>query len=122
MIYIILIIVALVILFLIWRYSFYFGLSNKRCQSKALCLTQFVTLCFRLSHSFCPPPERAAYLDAKYSGNVDDPAQLDNLRKLLMRRAISSIPVALSLQNEGNSIERLYKRGMLTDDMHYRVG
>jgi hypothetical protein len=27
----------------------------------------------------------------------------------------------LSLQNEGNSIERLYKRGMLTDDMHFKV-
>lgn len=38
-----------------------------------------------------------------------------------MRRAIRAIPILLSLQNEGNSIERLYKRGMLTDDMHFKV-
>jgi hypothetical protein len=38
-----------------------------------------------------------------------------------MRRAIQAIPILLSLQNEGNSIERLYKRGMLTDDMHFKV-
>jgi hypothetical protein len=38
-----------------------------------------------------------------------------------MRRAISAIPMILSLQNEGNAIERLYKKGMLTDDMHFRV-
>ena len=49
------------------------------------------------------------------------PADLEELRKLLMRRAIKAIPIVLSLQNEGNSIERLYKRGMLTDDMHFKV-
>ena len=38
-----------------------------------------------------------------------------------MRRAIKTIPILLSLQNEGSSIERLYKRGMLTDDMHFKV-
>lgn len=38
-----------------------------------------------------------------------------------MRRAIQTIPILLSLQNEGSSIERLYKRGMLTDDMHFKV-
>ena len=38
-----------------------------------------------------------------------------------MRRAVKAIPILLSLQNEGNSIERLYKRGMLTDDMHFKV-
>ena len=32
-----------------------------------------------------------------------------------------AIPLVLSLQNEGNAIERLYKKGMLTDDMHFRV-
>jgi len=55
--------------------------------------------------------------------DVDGESQelYENLRKLLIRRAIASIPIVLSLQNEGNSIERLYKRGMLTDDMHYKV-
>lgn len=38
-----------------------------------------------------------------------------------MRRAIKAIPILLSSQNEFNSIERLYKRGMLTDDMHFKV-
>jgi hypothetical protein len=38
-----------------------------------------------------------------------------------MRRALQAIPIILSLQNEGNSIERLYKKGMLTDDMHFKV-
>ena len=38
-----------------------------------------------------------------------------------MKRAIHAIPILLNLQNEGNSIDRLYKRGMLTDDMHFKV-
>ena len=38
-----------------------------------------------------------------------------------MKRAYFNIPILLQLQNEGNSIERLYKRGVLTDDMHYKV-
>lgn len=45
----------------------------------------------------------------------------DNLRKLLIKRALKAIPLILSLQNEGQSIDRLYKKGMLTDDMHFRV-
>lgn len=48
-------------------------------------------------------------------------ADLDELKKLLMRRAIQTIPILLSHQNEGSSIDRLYKRGMLTDDMHFKV-
>ena len=47
--------------------------------------------------------------------------QLDELRKLLMRRTMNTIPILLSLQSEGSSIERLYKKGMLTDDMHFQV-
>jgi hypothetical protein len=38
-----------------------------------------------------------------------------------MKRAMKTIPIVLSLQNEGSSIERLYKKGMLTDDMHFKV-
>lgn len=38
-----------------------------------------------------------------------------------MRRTIASIPMIQSMQSEGASIERLYKKGILTDDMHYRM-
>ena len=73
------------------------------------------------SSGFEPPIERANYLAAKEKLDPTKPADLEELRKLLMRRAIKAIPIVLSLQNEGNSIERLYKRGMLTDDMHFKV-
>ena len=73
------------------------------------------------SSSFEAPPERASYIAARARLDPSKPADLDELRKLLMRRAIQAIPILLSLQNEGNSIERLYKRGMLTDDMHFKV-
>jgi Preprotein translocase subunit Sec66 len=73
------------------------------------------------SSSFEPPAERAAFLDAKGKLDPSNPSELDTLRKMLMRRAVKAIPILLSLQNEGNSIERLYKRGMLTDDMHFKV-
>lgn len=52
---------------------------------------------------------------------MKDPLVRDNLRKLLTKRALKAIPLILSLQNEGQSIDRLYKKGMLTDDMHFRV-
>ena len=71
--------------------------------------------------SFSPPPERETYIVAKTKLNPSNPTHLDELKKLLMRRAIQAIPILLNLQNEGNSIERLYKRGMLTDDMHFKV-
>lgn len=38
-----------------------------------------------------------------------------------MQRAMNSVPIVLSLQSDGTSIERLYKKGMLTDDMYFRV-
>ncbi len=38
-----------------------------------------------------------------------------------MKRAIKTIPILLQLQNEGTSIDRLYKKGMLTDDMHFKM-
>lgn len=52
---------------------------------------------------------------------MHNPSECDELKRLLMKRAIHAIPILLSLQNEGNSIERLYKRGMLTDNMHFHV-
>ena len=67
------------------------------------------------------PIERSQYLEAKNDYNPLDPHSREELKKLLMRRAMMAIPLVLSLQNEGNAIERLYKKGMLTDDMHFRV-
>ena len=67
------------------------------------------------------PVERQQYLDAKLRLDHTDPSNLSELKKLLMRRAIASIPYILKLQQEGDSVERLYKRGMLTDHMHDKV-
>jgi hypothetical protein len=64
--------------------------------------------------SFSPPAERDAYIKGKEKLDIRNPIEFEDLKKLLMRRAIYTIPILLSLQNEGNSIERLYKRGMLT--------
>lgn len=71
--------------------------------------------------SFLPPPERDIYIEAKKRLDPSKISELDELKKLLMKRAINTIPILLKLQNEGSSIERLYKRGMLTDDMHFQV-
>ena len=65
--------------------------------------------------------ERAEFIAGKERLDASKVSDLDELKKLLMRRAIQTIPILLSLQNEGSSIERLYKRGMLTDDMHFKV-
>lgn len=65
--------------------------------------------------------ERAEFIAAKEKLDSSKVSELEHLKKLLMRRAIQTIPTLLSLQNEGSSIERLYKRGMLTDDMHFKV-
>lgn len=71
--------------------------------------------------TFTPPAERAQFIAAKETLDPTKVSDLDELKKLLMRRAIQTIPILLSLQNEGSSIDRLYKRGMLTDDMHFKV-
>lgn len=90
---------------LFWRYKKYFvGTDDSWKQN-----------------SFSPPPARAIYIEAKEKLDPAKVPDLDELKKLLMRRAIQTIPILLSLQNEGSSIERLYKRGMLTDDMHFKV-
>ena len=73
------------------------------------------------TNTFSPPPERENFIAAKAKLNPANPTHLDELKKLLMKRAIHAIPILLNLQNEGNSIDRLYKRGMLTDDMHFKV-
>lgn len=71
--------------------------------------------------TFTPPIEREEFIAAKEKLDPSKVSDLDELKKLLMRRAIQTIPLLLSLQNEGSSIDRLYKRGMLTDDMHFKV-
>lgn len=38
-----------------------------------------------------------------------------------MRRAMYTIPIILTLQNSGTSVQRLYNRGMLTDDIYENV-
>lgn len=70
---------------------------------------------------FTPPPDRQLYIDGKEKLDPNNANDFEELKKLLMRRAVNTIPIILSLQNDGNSIERLYKKGMLTDDMHFRV-
>lgn len=76
---------------------------------------------WKASGSFTPPEERDIYIQAKVNANLKDPLSKDELRKLLIKRALKAIPIIISLQNEGQSIDRLYKKGMLTDDMHFRV-
>jgi radical SAM superfamily enzyme YgiQ (UPF0313 family) len=59
-------------------------------------------------------------LKAKEKLDKSNPYHRDELRKLLMRRAFRTIPIWLSLQNESQTIDKLYKKGMLTDDIHYK--
>lgn len=61
--------------------------------------------------------ERNAYYKVKSTLDVEDPAQLEELKKALMRRAMFTIPMILNLQQQGNSVGRLYGRGMLTDEI-----
>lgn len=71
--------------------------------------------------TFTPPEERQKYIDAKKKLKTSDAFQNDELKKLLMKRAIQTIPILISLQSEGSSVERLYKKGILTDDMHFKM-
>lgn len=61
--------------------------------------------------------ERDAYYKTKATLDVSDPAQLEELKKALMRRAMFTIPMILNLQQQGKSVDRLYGRGMLTDEI-----
>jgi len=70
---------------------------------------------------FRPPAERDLYFTFRKACDFEDDNQFEELKKLLVRRAIATIPIITALQNEGNSIERLYKKGMLTDDMHFKI-
>ena len=65
--------------------------------------------------------ERDAYYQTKSTLDVSDPAQLEELKKALMRRAMFTIPMILNLQQQGKSVDRLYGRGMLTDEIMANV-
>jgi hypothetical protein len=84
---------------------------NKRKSGKATTTVATAT--------FQAPAERNDYITAKAAWQPG--TSTEELKKLLMRRALKVIPMLIQYQNEGQSIERLYKRGMLTDDMHYKV-
>jgi hypothetical protein len=73
------------------------------------------------SRSFEAPKEREVYQEAKAKLDPSNPENLEELKKLLMRRAMYTIPIILSLQNSGTSVQRLYNRGMLTDDVYENV-
>lgn len=70
---------------------------------------------------FQEPIEKHTYEDTKATSDLSNPAHVEILKKLLMHRALKVIPMLLNLQNEGQSVDRLYKKGMLTDDMHYKM-
>ena len=61
--------------------------------------------------------ERDAYYKVKSTLDVSDPAQMEDLKKALMRRAMFTIPMIQDLQQQGKSVDRLYGRGMLTDEI-----
>lgn len=69
--------------------------------------------CYRpeVTSNFTPPKEREMYLAAKAEEDATSTASKTKLKKLLMRRAMATIPLLLTLRNEGTSIERLYKKG-----------
>jgi uncharacterized membrane protein len=71
--------------------------------------------------AFTPPPARAQYLEARQSSNPSDPQAAENLKKLLMARAVQTVPIIIAVETEGNAVQRLYRKGMLTDDSHERV-
>ena len=118
------IVLGIVIIGAVYLYKNQHLLGATKCEIY-LFLVYSISLTFVLhrvkSRPFVAPPDKDAYLAAKDKLDPNNPADLDELKKLLVRRAISTIPMILSLQNDGNSIERLYKKGMLTDDMHFRV-
>jgi hypothetical protein len=69
-------------------------------------------------NSFQPPQARKDYIEAKKTANPYDPDEKLQLKKLLMLRALKTIPIIFGYEKEAASIDRLYKKGMLTDEMH----
>lgn len=73
------------------------------------------------SAGFKPPQDREKFDTAKSKLNPNKPEDFEELKKILMHRAMNTIPFILSLQNDGQAIESLYKKGILTDEMHDKV-
>ena len=65
------------------------------------------------------PPERALYISAK--AKIKDVRSSEELKKLLMQRAMKAVPIVMSMHTDAPAIEKLYKKGMLTDDVHNQV-
>ena len=111
--------------YLIWKNAAYFGFGSSGCVScclliRAITIVLILLCSFKLSE-FTPPPARQAYLEAREKLDLSKPEDMDTLRKLLMTRAVQTMPVIRNLQEEGSSIDRLYRKGMLTDGLHSRV-
>lgn len=77
-------------------------------------------LLFRVDTSSIPA-NRIAYYEAKSKLNPDDPNTVNELKKLLMRRAMFTIPMIHTVQNQGMLTHKLHSRGMLTDESYDRV-
>lgn len=70
---------------------------------------------------FQEPKERAIYY--QHYNELDESKELTSdqsklLKKLLMNRAMATIPLIHKVQNEYQSTERLYKRGMVTEEAY----
>ena len=83
---------------------FYFVRSKNSSHSQATAA---------VSSAFTPPVERENYLVAREKSDLGNPAHVEELKKLLMHRALKAIPTLMNLQNEGQSVDRLYRKGML---------
>ena len=70
---------------------------------------------------FDPPPYREKYLELRQTRHPDNPDDLKLLKINLMRRAYTTLPYYFRMKNEGESTERMYKRGMLTDDVYFEI-
>lgn len=105
-------------LFLI--FSFQFSNFSHSSSHQSFLFLSSITI---KANDFSPPKERQEFIDYKKSIDLSKASviQKDKLKQLLVKRSIKTIPFLLHLQSEGNSIEKLYKKGMLTDDMHFHV-
>ncbi len=64
---------------------------------------------------------RDTYYQSKAKIDQDDPNALKALRQLLMQRAMYTVPAIETIQTTGNSVQKLYNRGMLTDSVFDQV-
>ena len=103
---VIFILIAAVVGYVVWLNRAQFGFSPEG---------------FKIN-SFVPPKAREAYITAREQLDISKPADIDTLKKLLFQRALSNIPIIINLQKEGNSVEALYRKGMITEHMYEHLG